>query len=371
MPFEQAAEEVWHSHKTKVKKEVLRDVTYRYGRLIEEEEREQVKAIRETKEETKSPAETMLVSEDGSLIHLKTGEWYEVKTVVVGEVKKKWNQGKGKMEVKTENCSYFSRSYRIREFEEEATAELHRRGVYNAEKVVSVGDGATWIQSFTDYHVPQATRILDFFHAAGYIAQAGKAVFGEASDDFKTWYKRVSHQLKHHPPQRTFGELALLRQKAQTDEQLDSIDAALFYLKQRKEMIDYPYFQARYWPIGSGSVESSHKLVVQQRMKQAGMRWAQPHIDPLLAIRNLICNRRWDEGWALAQDRYWKARRASFRQKARKQRPVSPPIFIADFAPSADFVPDKESASNLPYRPAPDHPWRLGYWPTNEAWRWN
>ena len=32
-------------------------------------------------------------------------------------------------------------------------------------------------------------------------------------------------------------------------------------------------------PIGSGAVESSHKQVVQSRMKQAGMRWAEHHVD--------------------------------------------------------------------------------------------
>jgi hypothetical protein len=38
------------------------------------------------------------------------------------------------------------------------------------------------------------------------------------------------------------------------------------YLQHRLEMIDYPYFQRRGYPIGSGSVESAHKQVVQRRL---------------------------------------------------------------------------------------------------------
>jgi hypothetical protein len=37
-------------------------------------------------------------------------------------------------------------------------------------------------------------------------------------------------------------------------------------------MIRYASFRAQGSPIGSGSVESANKLVVQSRMKQAGMR---------------------------------------------------------------------------------------------------
>ena len=37
--------------------------------------------------------------------------------------------------------------------------------------------------------------------------------------------------------------------------------------------------------------------VVQRRLKQAGLRWAPQHVDPLLTLRDLICNERWSEGW--------------------------------------------------------------------------
>jgi hypothetical protein len=68
---------------------------------------------------------------------LTNGQWREVKTMVVGEFESVWHGKKGELEVKTRDISYFSRSYRVREFERYALAELHRRGVDNAERVVA------------------------------------------------------------------------------------------------------------------------------------------------------------------------------------------------------------------------------------------
>src|SRR5207244_11614820 len=56
-------------------------------------------------------------------------------------------------------------------------------------------------------------------------------------------------------------------------------------------------FQALGFPIGSGAVESANKLGVEARLKGAGMRWAPAHVDPMLALRGLACNDRWDETW--------------------------------------------------------------------------
>jgi hypothetical protein len=69
------------------------------------------------------------VSADGATIRLTNGEWREVKTVVVGEFESDWNEKTSEVEVKTKDISYFSRSYRIREFEQYALPELHRRGM--------------------------------------------------------------------------------------------------------------------------------------------------------------------------------------------------------------------------------------------------
>ncbi|MFT7584613.1 MAG: hypothetical protein ACI9EW_001034, partial [Cellvibrionaceae bacterium] len=35
----------------------------------------------------------------------------------------------------------------------------------------------------------------------------------------------------------------------------------------------------------------------QRRMKQAGMRWSENNLNPMLALRTALCNQRWSETW--------------------------------------------------------------------------
>jgi hypothetical protein len=163
--------------------------------------------------------------------------------------------------------------------------------------VVAVNDGVAWIQSFLDYNPPKAVRIIDFAHAAGYLAQVGKAVWEEESETFRGWYASACHRLKHQLPEETITNLCLLQPKGKSDEQATQIDSALGYLQSRLSMLDYAHFRRCVNPIGSGSVESGHKVVVQSRMKGAGMRWGAQHVDPMLALRSLVCNGTWEAGW--------------------------------------------------------------------------
>ena len=79
--------------------------------------------------------------------------------------------------------------------------------------------------------------------------------------------------------------------------QAQPITSNLAYLQKREKQIQYPSFQEQGWPIGSGIVESGNKLVVEARLKGSGMHWAEQHVDPMLALRNIICSNRWKEEW--------------------------------------------------------------------------
>jgi hypothetical protein len=376
MPYEQAVEEVWLNQHTCVEESTLRGTTNRHGQAAEAIAKAEAAALEKDAPPAEAKPEQILVSADGATIRLTNGEWREVKTVVIGEFESQWNEKAGEVEVKTKDISYFSRSYRIREFEQYALPELHRRGVFNAEKVVTVNDGSDWIQSFADFHFPQATRILDFRHALDHLSDVGQAVIGERTEAFRQWFSAMAHQLKHKPPQRTIADLCLLQAQANTDEQTAAIDSARRYLQKRAAQIDYSHFQSQGYPIGSGSVESSHKVVVHSRMKQAGMRWANDNIDPMLALRNLVCNGRWSSGWEQIVAFHWQQQHQELREQAKRQRPFVPPITFAS-AKVAPFVLEDDNLSRHapqstdPYRPAPDHPWRCNIWPTKEAWRWN
>src|SRR5881275_2729585 len=93
------------------------------------------------------------------------------------------------------------------------------------------------------------------------------------------------------------------------------IKEKLAYLHKRETHMHYPTYQAAGWPIGSGSVESANKVVVEARLKGAGMRWERHNVNPMLALRNAVCNRRWNETWQTSR-----RQRQQSRQKLRGQR---------------------------------------------------
>ena len=149
-------------------------------------------------------------------------------------------------------------------------------------------------QGFVDFHRPQAVRILDFPHAAEHLNAIGEFLYGEHTPQSQVWLKDQSHRLKHEGPKDLLCELEKLQSKHPHSEVLSS---NLAYLKKRAQQMQYPLFQAQSWPIGSGAVESGNKLVVQARLKGAGMHWEEKNVNPMLALRNILCSGRWKADW--------------------------------------------------------------------------
>jgi hypothetical protein len=241
--------------------------------------------------------DTLIFSVDGAMIPLVHGQWTEVRTLAVGEVQPPTANPAGPV-VHTTSLSYFSRRTESATFGELATLELHRRGIEGARRVGAVVDGAIWCQSFVDLHAPQAVRILDFAHAAEYLTTIAHTSGVDGSLLSPSQLVELRHALKHDGPA---AVVPLLRTLVATQPTNAELASSLAYLETREAQLQYPQFIAEGWPIGSGMVESANKLVVEDRLKGAGMHWAEANINPLLALRNAICNDRWEECWTVIE----------------------------------------------------------------------
>lgn len=335
----------------------------RSEREIEQEVGEMVGEAMETGE--KQEGNVMLLSADGCMVPLTNGEWGEVKTMVVGVVEETVDKQTGEGVARLKEVSTVTSRRKIRAFEELTTTELLERGVFDAKQtkqVVTVNDGAKWIQNLVDYHCPDAVRITDFRHAQSYLALAGKAVLGEGSDRFYRWYASASERLLTQPPSQTLARLRLLARSTSDEAAKAVVEQAYRYFDKRKTMVDYPHFRKQPWPIGSGAVESAHKQVVQCRLKQAGMRWKDEQLDAILSLRNLIVNDRWSSGWqTLTTYRLQQ-------QRLRRSRPrlkVVKEAMLKQTAANTPLHPHTETESEPcqdnqreKWKPAPDHPWR-------------
>lgn len=298
--------------------------------------------------------DTLVVSVDGAMIPLVGGQWSEVRTLAVGEVQPPQVAADGPV-VQTTNLSYFSRRTDSTTFSDLALVELQRRGIEGAGRVGAVVDGAVWCQSFIDRHYPEAVRILDFAHAAEYLTVIAQTSGKDGPLLASTEVAHLRQTLKQQGPAPVLERLRVVvcNQAANT-----AATTALAYLEARVAQMQYPQFVAAGWPIGSGMVESANKLVVEDRLKGAGMRWADSNVNPLLALRNAVCNDRWDGCWMVIE-REQRRRLVAHRHARRIQRsgeetaaappPVPAPMAQASRAPSGK--PAEPEAK-------PVHPWR-------------
>jgi len=293
MPFREAAEIMAEMMRIRVSPTLCQRYTEEAGGVYEQMQDKEVERLEKEMPIAPQGAEKMQISADGAMVPLLHGKWEEVRTLVIGEVQP-GRMEKGEWVVHTQKLSYFSRKITAQEFTRLALVEIQRRGVENATQVAAVMDGADWEQGFIDYHCPDATRILDFPHAGEHISPIGSFLLGEGTPEMKQWTTQRLHQLKHAGPSEVLSEIREL-QKQKPDAQVISDNLA--YLEKREQQMQYPQFQAQGWPIGSGIVESGNKLVVEARLKGSGMHWADAHVNPMLAIRNVICSDRWKEDW--------------------------------------------------------------------------
>jgi len=320
------------------------------------------------------------MSTDGAMVPLVHGEWAEVKSVVLGAIQLPVMEN-GERVVHTTQLSYFSRLAEAETFTRLATVETQRRGTERAETVCAVNDGAEWIQGFIDVQRHDAVRILDFSHAAGYVAQVGQAVLGEGTPEFCAWLTTTLHQLKHDAPDQVLQTLRDMQREleggAASPETLDPVRTAVQYLEKRQSQMEYARFQAAGYPIGSGSVESGNKVVVEARLKGAGMHWARPHVDPMVALRDVLCSARWEHDWPQIATRVRADHLKEHHQRQRArwtQRRVvattsasASPVVGAPPEPS-ELEPIKVTTSKRHgspshhvkqlYRPPANHPWR-------------
>jgi hypothetical protein len=317
--------------------------------------------------------EKLVFHVDGAFIPLRHGEWSEVRTLAVGEVAPPI-EIEGEVVARTHNLSYFSRLADSDTFGELALGELHRRGIETAEAVGAVVDGAIWCQKVIDLHYPEAVRILDFPHAGEYVSSIGHTVGADGPLLEAAAIAQVLHDLKHSGPAEV---LTSLRDLMAAHPELPDLAKPLAYLEQREAQMQYPSFRAAGWPIGSGSVESANKLVVEERLKGAGMHWERQNVNPMLALRNAVCNDRWDEVWGEIEREQRRQVVVRRHQRGQQRSAVPAPTVPAGVAGRAAgqvrpgrtggaaapgaAAAGEERVPTGPGRPAPDHPWKRAW----------
>ncbi len=171
-----------------------------------------------------------------------------------------------------------------KDFEPYAAQAGMQMGFMDAEQTLFIADGARHNWELAMTHFPGAVQILDYYHAAGHLAEfcdlLAAAMRSERLRQWKTLlYDGETLQLIHEM-KRCVAKLT------DTDGGWKQIN----YFVNNQQRMDYGRYRAAGWPIGSGSVEGQCKFVVGRRFKGNGMRWRPHDNECVLRTRLAVLN---------------------------------------------------------------------------------
>lgn len=245
---------------------------------------------------TEPPSETLAVSADGVMVHLRQEGWKEVKVMSVSAVTQAVDPVAGVLQPTLTQHSYCAGLWDVATFTPYYWAEAYRRGVERAKTTLCINDGAVWIWNMAFQCFAQRTEILDWWHAAQRLWEIALARL--SAHDAPLWVQARQAEMAASRLRQLFRQVRLLFPRTQPLPQ--TVRQAILYLFRNRRRMDYAAYRQAGYPIGSGTIESACKTVVQARMKLAGMRWSRSGAMAMLTLRTLSLSNRWHELAAIA-----------------------------------------------------------------------
>jgi len=173
-------------------------------------------------------------------------------------------------------------------------------GMDQAEIWIALTDGGSGLEAFMTTNFPRvAAVILDFWHAAEYLAKLAKVLHASDEEKATAQTRQWSRILKEEGGTTMIAVLEAWDWPERVPGLKTTRDDVLQYLRNQETRMDYPTYEANGWYIGSGVVESACKTVVGQRLKGSGMRWSEKGAHELCHVRALYRSERtqWKAFW--------------------------------------------------------------------------
>lgn len=171
-----------------------------------------------------------------------------------------------------------------------------RIGFGDKTKVHGLGDGAIWVREQMErVFGSQVNFIIDFFHLCDYLSAAAD-IFGDGKAE---WMEKTKTDLKKGQIEKITQELKRLQERHVDHKGLRD---CIRYVENRETQFAYDKALAQGLPIGSGKIESTHRNIIQQRMKKPGAWWRSDLAEAMINLRILRANGDWDEFWEKETD---------------------------------------------------------------------
>jgi hypothetical protein len=284
-PFEEAAKKVGKFLLFRVSDNTLRKETEVFGALQDEIEKELIRQsqdenwLQKREREIKRDHQGRIYgSVDGFMVPLLEGwkefkalAWYQVVETTRYSAKRHRERQVGQQNhLQAEKISYHCDKLEPEEFGQLLWATGCQRQVDFYEERVFIGDGAKWIWNLVERYYPDATQILDWYHASQYLYKIAEEAFDVESDEYKKWIEKTKAWLWEGRIPHLITECERFADQAATSKV--ACAAVTFYTNNINRM-DYARFRKEGYFIGSGTIESAAKRLGELRLKEAGARW--------------------------------------------------------------------------------------------------
>jgi hypothetical protein len=186
------------------------------------------------------------------------------------------------------STSYFAAIEKAEDFGRRVYAEALRRGTLTAGRVVIIGDGAKWIWNIADLHFPDATQIVDLYHAKEHIWNLLKAIVSDEIER-KRMKDRMCVLLDAGDIPALTAMISVLPANGAEKQALVRTEAA--YFANNASRMDYAAFKRLGIFVGSGVIEAGCKNVIGKRLKQSGMHWSVRGANSIAALRCKILSK--------------------------------------------------------------------------------
>jgi hypothetical protein len=163
-------------------------------------------------------------------------------------------------------------------------------GLEDMDAIVFLGDGAKWVWGIQNTYFPNALTCLDLYHSIERVSYMVDFLQfkGQSISARKQTFKSDCLELLRSGKIQDMIDLIKNSQCKKGAEK--KLDSALNYFRSNMEHMNYGAFTAAGIFVGSGIIEAGCKVIVGNRMKNAGMHWTKDSAEKMITIRCAIRN---------------------------------------------------------------------------------
>jgi len=194
-----------------------------------------------------------------------------------------------------DSTTYVAAIETAEEFGKRIYLEAWKRGWARAEKKVFLGDGSEWIWNIADQHFPNATQIVDLYHARQHWWDVARKLYPHQEAEQRRWIMIHQDLLDEGKIEELVAALRAI--DSSTPEVAEKIRVEAGYIDNNKERMRYPTFRARHLFVGTGVIEAGCKTLIGSRCKQSGMFWTVRGANAILALRCCQSNGEFEGYW--------------------------------------------------------------------------